>query len=126
MNGFQLVGVSIAGLFFVIVLVGVARERLARPSALFWLSIWAGAAVAILNPELTRVVAERLGIARGADLVFYFAILAMFIGFFIVYTRLRRIEQTLTRIVRRAAISEALEHREQESSQTAGPVPDGD
>jgi hypothetical protein len=107
MNGFQIVSIAIAALFSVIVVVGLTRRRIAIASALFWLTVWIGAAVVILNPEWTRVVAEVLGIARGADLVFYCAILAMFIGFFLVYAKLRRLDSTLTRIVRALAIEEA-------------------
>ena len=118
MNGFQIVSVSIAALFCAIVVVGLARRRVALGSALFWLTVWVAAAVAILNPEWTRVVAEALGIARGADLVFYCAILAMFIGFFLVYAKLRRIDQTMTRIVRAVAIDDA-ERRDQPAAGTA-------
>ena len=107
MNGFQIVSVSIAALFCAIVVVGLARRRVALGSALFWLTVWVAAAVAILNPEWTRVVAEALGIARGADLVFYCAILAMFIGFFLVYAKLRRIDHALTEVARALAIERA-------------------
>ena len=106
MNGFQIAATSIAALFCLIVLVGLVKRRVALPSALFWLTVWVSAAVAILNPDWTRIVAERLGIARGADLVFYCAILAMFIGFFLVYAKLRKLDRTMTRIVRAVAVNE--------------------
>ncbi len=107
MNGFQIIGVSIAAIFGLVAVVGLVRRRIALPSGLFWLTIWTTAAIAILNPEWTRIVAESLGIARGADLVFYCAILAMFVGFFLVYAKLRRLDHRLTAIVREIAIDEA-------------------
>ena len=107
MNGFQIVSVSIAVLFAALVILGLSRKRLSLANALFWLGVWGAAAVAILNPDLTRVAAGFLGIDRGADLVFYGAILAMFIGFFLVYAKLRRLEQTMTGIVRRQALQDA-------------------
>ncbi len=107
MNGFQIIGVSIAAIFALVAVVGLIKRRIALPSGLFWLTVWTTAAVAILNPEWTRIVAEKLGIARGADLVFYCSILAMFVGFFLVYAKLRRLDQRLTSIVREIAIDEA-------------------
>ncbi len=109
MNGFQVVSLSIAALFCLIVLLGLSKRRIAIGSALLWLALWIGAATAIINPEWTRLAAELLGIDRGADLVFYFAILAMFVGFFLVYAKLRRLEQAMTLIVREMAIGEGTE-----------------
>lgn len=109
MNGFQIVSLSIAALFSLLVVVGLTRRRVAPASAAFWLAVWIAAAVFILNPEWTRIVAESLGIARGADLVFYFGILAMFIGFFLVYVKLRRLDRTMTLLVRDRALDEAAE-----------------
>ena len=75
--------------------------------AAMWIVLWLLAATAIARPELTVVVARALGIDRGADLVFYFGVLAALGGFFVVFGRLWRIEQSLTEIVRRLAIWEA-------------------
>ena len=107
MNGFQLFSTALSALFSLLVLIGLFKRRIALGSAIFWLTTWISAAVVILNPDWTRVVAEFAGIARGADLVFYCAILAMFIGFFLVYARLRKLDQTMTQIVRAIAINEA-------------------
>jgi hypothetical protein len=106
-NGFQIIGVSVAAAFGLMALAGLLKRRISLPSGLFWLTVWTAAALAILNPEWTRVVAQALGIARGADLVFYCAILAMFVGFFLVYAKLRRLDHRLTTIVREMAIDEA-------------------
>ena len=115
MNGFQIIGVSIAAIFGLTAVVGLFKRRITLPSGLFWLTVWTTAAVAILNPEWTRIVAEALGIARGADLVFYCAILAMLIGFFLVYAKLRRLDHRLTEIVREMAIDEATGHVAEDS-----------
>ena len=108
MNGFQVLSLSIAALFCLIVMIGLSKRRIALGSALLWLALWIGAAVAIINPDWTRLVAQFLGIDRGADLVFYSAILAMLIGFFLVYAKLRKLEQAVTTIVREVAIDEAI------------------
>ena len=64
-------------------------------------------------------MAQPLGIARGADLVFYCAILAMFIGFFMVYVRLRRLETTLTKLTRHLALQNPLPPNGNPSARTA-------
>ena len=71
-----------------------------------WILLWAAAAIAIARPRLTVLAARALGIDRGADLIFYLAILATLIGFFLIYVRLRRVEENLTHLVRHLAIQE--------------------
>ncbi len=121
MNGFQIIGVSVAAAFALVAVVGLIKRRIALPSGVFWLTVWTAAAVAILNPEWTRIVAEKLGIARGADLVFYCSILAMFVGFFLVYAKLRRLDQRLTTIVREIAIDAATGAAESDSDAMSAP-----
>ena len=65
------------------------------------------AATAILKPDITIVIAMALGIGRGADLVFYFGILATAIGFFLFFLRFKKLETDITKIVRHIAVQEA-------------------
>ena len=107
MNVFQLVVSSLLLLLILVTATAAVRRKMAWGPALFWLSLWIAATVAILFPGLTVIVARFLGIDRGADLVFYFGILAMFAGFFLTYVKLRQTEKHLTVLVRRMAIYEA-------------------
>ncbi len=107
MNVFQFLGPAVLLLLSLMTAVAAFRRRIAWGPALFWLALWLAATGAILYPELTAVVARFLGIDRGADLVFYCGILAMFAGFFLTYVKLRRIDKNLTVLVRRMAIHEA-------------------
>ncbi len=107
MNVFQLLGSSLLLLAILVTAVAAFRRRIAWGPALFWLALWLAATAAILAPELTVVVARFLGIDRGADLVFYCAILAMLGGFFLTYLKLRRIEKDITVLVRQMAILDA-------------------
>lgn len=107
MNAFQVIGVGLCGLFAMGILISAVRHRVGPWVGAAWLILWVGAGVAIARPELTVLVARALGIARGADLVFYSAILAMFIGFFAVYMKFRRIEGGITTLVRHIALLEA-------------------
>ena len=106
MNAFQLLGIGLAAAFALLSLLAAARRRMGRLAGLAWSALWMVAALAIARPELTVVAARALGIQRGADLVFYLAILGMFVGFFLVYVRLRRLNEDLTTMVRRLALEE--------------------
>jgi hypothetical protein len=63
--------------------------------------------IAVAFPDATSAIARPLGIARGADLVFYLAILFMLVGFYMMYVRLRRLDANITQLVRHLAIQNA-------------------
>lgn len=107
MSHFQIFGlVFLSGLIAVSV-ARVLHNRATWRSSLVWLSLWVVAAIAIWHPEFTTSVAKRLGIGRGADLVFYCAILAMLVGFFWIYLRLRQLDAHLTQLTRFLALERA-------------------
>ena len=107
MIAFQVLGILAAAVFVALTLWRLARRRISAGSALAWVLLWTAAALAIAVPESTAVVARLLGIQRGADLVFYCGILGMMAGFFLVYSRLRRVDRELTLLTRRLALHEA-------------------
>ena len=77
MIAFQLLGIALLLLAVVVTVAAARRGHLSRGAATAWTALWLAAAVAIAVPNSTMVVAHALGIQRGADLVFYCAILAM-------------------------------------------------
>jgi len=107
LSAFQILGISLSSGFSLLVVLAIVRKRLRPLPGLGWLLLWVAAGIAIARPELTVVVAQSLGIQRGADLIFYLAILGMFCGFFLIYVRLRRLDEGMTAVVRRLAIAEA-------------------
>jgi len=64
------------------------------------------AVLAVVFPDLTNSAAHRLGVGRGADLLIYMLVLCGVFGFLLVHARLRRIEDRLTAIVRRQALTD--------------------
>jgi hypothetical protein len=106
MNGFQLIGIALLAALSLLTLAAAVRRRLTTPAAAAWIALWLTAAVAIARPGITIVVANFLGIGRGADLVMYCAILAGIAGFFAVFLRLRRLDHELTLVVRQLALLE--------------------
>lgn len=107
MTNFQTIGLTVAGLLLLATVAAAGRRAINRRAAFAWSILWLATGVSIARPSLTIVVAHFLGIGRGADLVFYCAILAMFIGFFIIYVRLKRLDRQITILVRNAALSSA-------------------
>ncbi len=74
---------------------------------LFRAGIWAAAAAAIANPDVLGWFAVKLGIGRGADLVFYFFVLAFLIVSVLFYGKMMRLQRQITDLVRILAIQQA-------------------
>ena len=61
----------------------------------------------IFFPETTTEIAHWVGVSRGADLLSYSGILFLFFLILKLYSRLRRVEQKFTELVRNKSIEEA-------------------
>ena len=70
--------------------------------------------VLVIDPPLTTQIANWLGIGRGADLLFYLFIIASL--FYVVATRsrIRRLEQQITRLVQQNAIDHPIQEENKE------------
>ena len=66
----------------------------------------------IFFPETTTEIAHWVGVSRGADLLSYSGILFLFFLILKLYSRLRRVEQKFTELVRNKSIEEAEELEE--------------
>jgi hypothetical protein len=108
MSAFQIAALLVLAFLLVGSVTMVVRRHLARRVGLFWVAVWLAAAAAIIRPDSTRAVAGVLGIGRGADLVLYCFVLAVLIGFYAVYVRLRRLDAALTQLVRHLALQQVL------------------
>lgn len=125
MSTFQLVGITLTSVFACLSLAARFRGRIGSRSGLAWVILWLSAGAAIAFPESTAMLARFLGISRGADLVFYSAILGMLMGFFAIYVKLRRIERNITTLVREVALSQAPPDQANESVPTRRPDVEG-
>lgn len=65
------------------------------------------AVVFILWPGITQSIANKLGVGRGADLVFYISILIFWLVVLKLYSRIRRLEQLFTDLIRKNALEQA-------------------
>lgn len=104
MNGIQLIlltGIAFIGLYFAIRL----RKRLLDIVLLFAMIICA--VIFIVWPDVTNTIAKRIGVGRGADMIFYLSILIFWFIALKLYARIRRLEQLFTQIVREDALKKA-------------------
>lgn len=80
-------------------------------SALFDLTVsfvFSGLAVYfILFPDYTSSIAHKLGVGRGADLLFYICILFFLFVMMKLFSRISRLEEQLTQLIRQNAIANA-------------------
>ena len=65
-----------------------------------------GVAMTIV-PDFTTRVANLVGVGRGVDLFFYLSIIALAFMCLLLYSRMRRLESSITELTRALAIKEA-------------------
>ncbi len=106
MNGFQILVLVVVSLAMIVSIGASVRGWVTRRESLIWSLVCLAAAVATVWPDLTRRLANAVGIGRGADLVFYCAVVLMLIGFWMTYIRLQGLRRQLTLLVRQLAIQE--------------------
>lgn len=110
LNSFQILLLIVLALLLVGSVAAMLRGWATRREGTIWVLLCMAAVVATLWPKLTGRVADALGIGRGADLVFYCAVVVMMIGFWVTYMRLRYLRRELTLLVRHIAILQAEEN----------------
>lgn len=126
MGLFQLVmSVAIAAVL-ALLLVLVARGAVRRREGAAWGAVLLAAFVAVVWPDSTSRLARFLGVGRGADLASYLTAVAMLVGFWMVYLRLRALRRDVTLLVRRLAIDSAAQTLSQGPARTADGGPPGD
>jgi hypothetical protein len=106
-NAFQAIFVPFCALLGLRALLRTWSGRVPRVSGALGILVWSAAAIAIAWPDRTSQVAQAVGINRGADLVFYLAILGGVTVCFAFYQRSRQLENLITELVRREAVRDA-------------------
>src|SRR3990167_2812963 len=88
-------------LFAIISVIKRKREGLLGPKGMiFWIGFWLLAVILVLWPNSTGVVANYLGIGRGADLVFYVSLVVIFYLLFKLNVKLESLGRDVTKVVR--------------------------
>ncbi len=71
---------------------------------LIWVVFWLIVIAVALAPEMTDVIAEFVGVEKGADLIAYIAIVVLSYSMYRVLVRLEKIRQEMTELTRWIAI----------------------
>lgn len=106
-NAFQAFFVPFCALLALRAILRIWSGHVPKVSGVLEVIIWSSAAMAIALPDLTSVIAKSVGIHRGADLVFYLAILGGVSACSYFYQRNRQLENVITELVRRDAVRNA-------------------
>lgn len=72
-----------------------------------WTIFWSLVIAATLVPQQTDRVAAFVGVERGADLLVYLSIIALFFVVFKIIVKLEKIDRNITEVVRNTAINNA-------------------
>jgi len=108
MSVFQYLALTVLLLLSISTLRAGIRGRVRRRIVAFWLLVWITTGVFAAWPHGTLIVARAVGIGRGTDLVLYSFVFVVLIGFFYIYSRFRRVERDLTRLVRELAVRDPI------------------
>jgi small membrane protein len=84
----------------------VRAKELSGRGAIFWSIFWVLVGLSVLIPDMITLVANRIGIGRGTDLVTYTALTTLFFLVFRLYIKIGMIERSITDVVRASAIAE--------------------
>jgi small membrane protein len=104
MNGIQILlitGVVLVAVYFFV------RMHNSVLDILLLLALVSAALVFIFFPDATNRIANKLGVGRGADLVFYLSIITFWFVILKLYVRIRQLEKIVTDVVRKDALNEA-------------------
>jgi hypothetical protein len=80
------------------------RNRIA--DVLLMLALVGLAVVFVLFPDLTSMIAKKLGVGRGADMVFYTCIVLFWFVILKLYSKVRSLEQLVTNLLREQALQQ--------------------
>lgn len=99
--------------FAVIVIVRIYKQYRAQKVAagwfLLWMVFWALVILVAFSPQTTDVIAQLVGVGRGADLMVYISLPVLFYTIFRLAARQDQHHKELTELVRKIAIDRAQE-----------------
>ena len=99
--------------FSLFAILHVTRQYKNQKVSVHWLILWTILWLVVigvaLTPQTTDVLAQKLGVERGADLLVYCAVVVLIYGMYRMYVRVGKVEREMTELVRRVAIDDAKE-----------------
>lgn len=78
---------------------------------LFWIVFWLVVVIVAALPQTADALARIVGVGRGADVVIYLSLIALFYLIFRLYVKIEQVEGEITRLVRKLALDEVDESK---------------
>lgn len=95
-------------LFFLTAIIKVFQrlksKELPPGMGVLWILFWIVAAVIVIQPNVTFYFAKLFGVGRGADVVVYAALAALFFMVFRLMVRIEQLNRDITKLVRDNAL----------------------
>ena len=106
MTLFQIVFLVFALFVIIRILVKYIQHNISLHEWLLWTFFWFIVGVAVVLPQTTDIIASRVGLetGRGVDLAVYSAVPILFYLVFRLFSRIDKLDQQITTIVREVAI----------------------
>mgnify|MGYP001612476325 FL=1 len=82
------------------------RGAVTRTWLLFWILFWLVAGIVAALPQTADAVARIVGVGRGADVVIYASLIAIFYLIFRLYVKIEQVESEITRLVRKLSLDD--------------------
>lgn len=81
---------------------------------LLWLVFWGAVSSIVIFPQVTQMVADLVGIGRGADLVLYLGMIGLYYFMYATIVKVKQLDQKITKLGRSVAIENAHDGTNQE------------
>jgi hypothetical protein len=121
---FQILALALLALLIIRGVLRLMRGAQPRRTILASIAVYAAAALAIQRPDITMLLAHKLGIGRGADLVLYVFVIAFIFSMFYVFNQFVELRSEITALVRQLAIRDAEKQDQKPSGEDAVPPPE--
>ncbi|MBT6254117.1 DUF2304 family protein [Candidatus Uhrbacteria bacterium] len=99
------------------VVIKVRSRSIPMTWATLWIIIWVGAGVVALLPQTTDLLAARVGIGRGADLLVYLSVMVLFYLIFRLVVKVESMQQDMTKLVRAISMKDLDNKKGEDSSE---------
>jgi hypothetical protein len=104
MGFMQIFGISVAIFLWIRSILNFRRKKIPFAEFLLWSAIWGGMILIGVLPWTASFIANLLGVGRGVDVAIYLSIILLFYLAFLLFSRIDKQREEITRLVRELAI----------------------
>ncbi len=106
MLGIQIIIAVFAAFAIARTLSQFGKKHISALWMLGWIIFWAVVILVTFLPQTTQFLANALGVGRGADLIIYVSLVALFYLLFRLFVKVESVEQEISQLVRKISLDE--------------------